>query len=775
MIQVGKLRSFITDEGETKFYFTTKKTKFLQYESLKECFDNAEEDLKRVPENERYNLFYTVAHHEEGKRTKKSWQSQDIIPFDLDGIDLERINEYAPIVAEVCGFDLNKTAVVYSGNGVHILVWVESITDKDYIKDAKRAYGQLLDRIDKALSDKGLAYTKDSTTWDYARILRMPFTKNRKGSVEKDCILRHNGLEVQDWKLPAVEKVEKDKFIVKGSFPRPDSETITTECKFFNWLETKPEEVHEPHAYAMLSIAGHFPDDGAYAQSLYGRFSSPSINAKSYDEFLEQALRASGPRTCEGINDIWGKCQTCPHYNKITSPILIRSKDFIGTEHCGFTLKSLSGKTLIRQYGDLRRFYYKKHPYRYLPQAHALYKWQGTHYEEEHSDFLKVFAQKHFVPEAKESERVEFMKNVQSNNTAGLEFVEKKPEGKINFLNGVLNMNTNVLEKHTPEENFTYVLPYNYDPDAKCPTWDQFLKDITLEREDLAQVLEEFMGYCIYGGEYIHHKALILSGTGSNGKSTFIDVLKGLLGEKNYGTVALTSISSDKFAAAEIHNKLVNISEEEPPSCFRETGVFKNLTGNNTITAQKKFKDPFQMLSRAKIVITYNEPPAINDRTTGMRRRLLVVPFDLDLEGRHKDKKNERIKYALQEELPGILNKVLVAWKRLEARGRFEEPESVKQSVKDLMEGSSSFHMWAEEYLELTDNYEDFVKTKDAFFSYCSYMEESREPYPLGRKKFVQELKNYGLHVAVHRVGNKTQRGFRNAKLCNAFESGPKF
>ena len=88
-IQVGLLRKF-TPKDSTKEVGYFKTIKDFHYPSLKELFDRIEDDLPTFlrPE-ERYNIFYTVAHHLEGERTIKSWQCQDIIPFDLDGIDLQ--------------------------------------------------------------------------------------------------------------------------------------------------------------------------------------------------------------------------------------------------------------------------------------------------------------------------------------------------------------------------------------------------------------------------------------------------------------------------------------------------------------------------------------------------------------------------------------------------------------------------------------------------------------------------------------------------------------
>ena len=158
MIQIGTLRTWIQKDGtESKPFF--KAIKGFHYQTLKHLFDNIEGDLpKFIGDLGRDKLFYTVGHHLEGQRTKSSWQCQDIIPFDLDGIDLDRIDEYAPVVAEACDFELDKCSIVYSGNGIHTLVQVPQFggEDKEYIKEKRNGYKQLYDRIMTACKEKGL-------------------------------------------------------------------------------------------------------------------------------------------------------------------------------------------------------------------------------------------------------------------------------------------------------------------------------------------------------------------------------------------------------------------------------------------------------------------------------------------------------------------------------------------------------------------------------------------------------------------------------------------
>jgi P4 family phage/plasmid primase-like protien len=773
MVQVGYLRKWITDEGVEKVYF--KALEAFQYKTLKDLFDNVEDDLKKyLKPTDQHNLFYTVAHHTKGNRKYDSWQAQDIIPFDLDGIDLDRIDEYPKILAKALDINLDKTAIVHSGNGCHILVQVPLWRDKSFIKKARLGYRQLLDRVVAACEVEDLPIDKDTTAWDYARVLRVPFTKNVKqkkdpetGEVKeviKVCTLIQNKLDEQVFQVPILE-APRDKFhLTKGSWPKPDQETIVSECSFFKWLKEEPAEVHEPHAYAMLSITGHFDDDNKTSSDYWHTFSSPSINSKDLAEFTEQALSASGPRTCEGINDIWGKCETCPHYNKVTSPIMLKDPNYIGTEHLGFTLIGSKG-TKIRQYEDLVRYFEREKVYRHVVATGQLFLYEDGYFQEIKDGHVKNFALEHFTSPTKATERLEFLNYVKDWRRDSVDFLHgKENEGLINFANGVLDIKTKTLLPHSPDYGFFYKLPYKYDPTAKCPTWDKFLNDVTLNREELKNILEEFLGFTLRGGRYKYHKALILSGDGKNGKSTFNDVLGALVGDDNIASTSLVSMGTSPFAVSDLHGKLVNISEEEPPHCFKETGIFKNITGENKVSAQKKFKDSFKMINKAKVVITYNEMPFISDTSTGMKRRLLIVPFDLDLE--HGPKKaNANIIELLLSELSGIANKAIEGYERLEAQDGFTKSSIVDAEVREVIEDSNPFFAWYDETVQKEDD-GSFVKIKDAFSHYENFMSEFSQKAPtLGIRKFSKNLKQKGFKVVQRRINGTNYKCYLNMAL----------
>ena len=696
-IQIGKLRKW-TPPNETEEKVFVSMIKGFHYNSLRELFANVEQDIpKFLSEKEQVNIFYTVAHHLEGKRYKSSWQAQDIIPFDLDGIDLDRIDEYPKIVADACGFDLDQAAIIYSGNGCHILVQVNKITDPDYIKRNKTGYVSLLDRIESACKEANLPFTKDSTAWDYARILRVPFTRNEKlidgKTVIKTARLIQNNLVAQDWSIPEVEVVSKQHFMAKGSFPLADHKHIVNQCNFFKWLKDSPDEVHEPHAYAMLSITGHFTDNQEISKEYWDRFNSPSINSKELTEFTEQALRTAGPRTCEGIDELWGGCNECPHYRKVTSPVLLKDPDFIGTAHCGFSLKGPRGG-VIRQYEDLRKYFQNDKKYIHIPEIKRLMVYNDGMYTKTYEDEIKGYAQKHFDPcVEKEEERKQFLFQVKSSpeEQKRLGFIHgAKNEGFMNLKNGVLNLKTKELLEHSPDYGFIYKLPYDYDAEATCPTWELLLNNLTMGRPELIDLIEEAIAYTVGNVPYTKFQHyFLLTGKGSNGKSTFINIFKMLLGSENTASIKLANLLTKEYYIAELEGKLANMVADEDPEAFEKKGadssLLKALTGGDSVSARVIYEAPMQFVNRAKFFYAFNDIPKIGIKSHGDLRRPIIIPFDVNLDV-NKEARISDVYKKIEPELSGILNRIVLAHDRLMSKGFTKTKYSLENIAKSRIE-----------------------------------------------------------------------------------------
>lgn len=765
MIQIGRIR-----EGFSWF-------KGLHTESIQDLLTNIDNIIDQIPEDERWNSYYTLAHHKEGNRITKTFIKQDVIAFDIDQMQIDNYESYIPIVCDALNIDVNKTGIVNSGNGLHFLILVDEITDVNYFKKYKKAYKNTCTIINDALKAANLEGKADDVVFEPTRVFRLPNTKNIKQKnnqqIVKKAFIVNANMEKQSLELLEPDTITENEVLTDGEYGKPDQQYILNQCNFLKWIEDNPEEVHEPEWYAMLSITAHFEDDNETSRRLTEALDTPSINKSNKEAKIDQARDRSGPRKCSSISQLpnWGGCRACPHFGKVSSPICLKGPNYIATESLGFTLKI--GNKIIRQYPDLLKFYNKQHSHKSIGSIGSIYVFDKTHYRATNKAEVRNFALEHFVPLAKATERSEFYSFVEDSNITSESFMNNKNnEGLINFKNGVLDIESGELLEHDPEYGFFYCLPFDYDPDAKCPTWDNYVSTITLGRECLQDVLHEYMGYIVRGSDYIFQNALILSGTGKNGKSTFIQIMRELVGSSNTSNTSITALATDKFMVSNLHGKLVNFSEEEPPNCFKETGIFKHITGGTEITAQFKYGQPFEMINKAKIIITYNEMPYLSDTSTGMKRRLLVVPFEYDLEKEHASKVDIHLKSKLNGELSGIFNKALEGWKRLEVNKKFTRSKFIDEQLTELVNNSDPIAAFITEECTV-GNEKEFTTVAALYKSYSDFHLQNYNTKPVTKRNFGNKIKQKGFNLSTKRIENKTARCIDSITLNTKRKSNP--
>ena len=491
------------------------------------------------------------------------------------------------------------------------------------------------------------------------------------------------------------------------AYKQPEGSEIFKQCSFIKHCADSPAEISEPQWYAAASIVGRMQDGRAKFHVMSK--GHPTYNKSVTDDKLEQALQASGPRKCSAIENLWDGCKLCPHYQRITSPININDVNVINTESTGFYDVIVNEKNIkyIPNYRDLLKAYVRSHPYKTISDMKCVYLFNGTHYKETNPIAIKGYAESHFDPEPKEAIRVEFTTKVFANNITTRAFFNEGTEGKINFHNGVFNVESGELIPHSPDFGFRHVLPYDYDPNATCPHFDAWLLDVMLGDAELVAILQEYMGYVVRGGEYIYHKALWLSGSGRNGKSTFLNVLKALIGHDNYSAISIRQIINDKFAAAALDGMIANFSEETSPEELSDSGPFKNLTGDGDVQAQKKYGDPYKFKSRAKLIMTYNEIPQLKDLSPGMLSRPIIIPWKKDLTD--EGSQDKKLQPRLLKELPGIFNFALEGLRRLELNEKFTASEKSREELENVQAESCTAIKWFKENVVLKPVSDEYV------------------------------------------------------------------
>jgi P4 family phage/plasmid primase-like protien len=236
--------------------------------------------------------------------------------------------------------------------------------------------------------------------------------------------------------------------------------------------------------------------------------------------------------------------------------------------------------------------------------------------------------------------------------------------------NVMLNPATLETEDFNPDVVTRYKLDVAYDPDTTCPGWTQFLAQCQAD----GVLLQETAGYPLIPG-YPIHKAVILLGQGGQGKSVFMNVIRSILRDENMTEVPLQAICSDKFASAELYGKLANFAGDIDSDKLMDSSTFKSATGEDPLYAQRKKRDPFYFVNRAKLAFSCNALPPTNDKTVGFYRRWVIIDFNrstvTDI--------NTHLATELLQERSGIFNWMLEGARRLRANQAFTYTSDVHE------------------------------------------------------------------------------------------------
>jgi putative DNA primase/helicase len=308
-------------------------------------------------------------------------------------------------------------------------------------------------------------------------------------------------------------------------------------------------------------------------------------------------------------------------------------------------------------------------------------------------------------------------------NTASLVDVNTAPE-LIAVENGLLNVLTQELKLFTPEQYITVKLPVRFDPEAKCPATEKFLREVLGEKD--RKLTQEFAGYCLYR-KILWAKALMLVGVGANGKSVFIDLNTALLGKENVVHQTIQNLCSNRFATAELHDKLANFSADLPSDVLQNTGRFKELVAGDRQSGERKYQDPFYFVPYAKYMWSCNTIPSIKstEDNDAYYRRWILIKFTKQFFGK-KDDKMLRDKLTTPAELSGYLNYALEGLNRLMAQQDFSENMTLEQTRQAYIKQSDSVNAFISEKIKATDEYTDFVFHDVLYRAYITYCHKEK-------------------------------------------------
>jgi P4 family phage/plasmid primase-like protien len=311
------------------------------------------------------------------------------------------------------------------------------------------------------------------------------------------------------------------------------------------------------------------------------------------------------------------------------------------------------------------------------------------------------------------------------------------PSHKIVVSNGVLNLITGKLESFCPDDLHIVKIPVKFDETADCPIIKKFLFEIVNEKD--VDKLIEFAGYCLFK-EYPIAKFLVLTGEGSNGKSTYLNLLKAFLGIKNISGLSLQQLSEPSgFTQSKLFGKLANICGDIPAKALKDTGMLKTITGRDLITADRKYKSMIEFVNYAKAIFSANKLPASRDETDAYHRRAVVIDFPNQFK---EDDTSTDVtldkKLQSPKELSGFLNLAIVGLQILLMQGKFSNELSTEEKRLNYMKKSDPIQYFCRLFVK--EELENVV-TKENVYNYYVKLCHAINHKPTSSNWFSQSFK----------------------------------
>jgi putative DNA primase/helicase len=344
----------------------------------------------------------------------------------------------------------------------------------------------------------------------------------------------------------------------------------------------------------------------------------------------------------------------------------------------------------------------------------------------------------------------------------------------LNVLNGTIDLRTGKLRPHRRKDLITKLVSIEYDPDAKCARWEAFLDRIFAGDQGLIGSVQRAAGYSLTSTAR-ERVIFLLFGSGANGKTTFLETLRAVLGDYAMTTPIETllvkrtgGIPNDlaRLKGA----RLVTTSEADKGARLAEALV-KQLTGRDTIAARFLYGEFFDFRPTFTLWLATNHKPIIRGNEPAIWDRIRLIPFMVRIPAGQQDK---TLLEKLRRELPGILRWLVdgcLAWER---KGLGVAP-AVKQAT-----GLYEIEMDAlSPFLEACCIINDAARAtfEDLWAAYQNWARRAGKPSPLSSAEFGERLTDRGFAPGKGTKGIRIRRGIglRKGRVAQVARGGGKF
>lgn len=336
------------------------------------------------------------------------------------------------------------------------------------------------------------------------------------------------------------------------------------------------------------------------------------------------------------------------------------------------------------------------------------------------------------------------------------ENIEMAPANYIAFKNCIYDIAADECIDFSPGIYITNQIKFNYNPNAYSEIVDRTLNKLACHDPQIRALLEEVIGYTFYRRNELR-KAFILTGDKANGKSTYLDMIKTLLGDENTKALDLRELA-ERFKTAELFGVLANIGDDIEDEFIPNSAMFRRLVSGEWVNAERKGEAPFDFKNYSKFLFSANTIPRMKDRTGAVLDRLIIVPFNAKFSKADPDF-DPYIKYKLrsEESMEYLILLGIQGLKRILTNLSFTTTKKIQKELEEYNELNNPILLFFKECPQ------DEIENQPTNEVYLKYQEFciSNTFQPMSKIEFSRQVvKHFDFSITDKKISGKKYRIF---------------
>jgi P4 family phage/plasmid primase-like protien len=380
----------------------------------------------------------------------------------------------------------------------------------------------------------------------------------------------------------------------------------------------------------------------------------------------------------------------------------------------------------------------EKHNIIYIDQI-GFYEWDSRVWKKISETVIKNYADYLYGKRFSTSQRVNAVCNLLKSRAIREVDFDRNPV--LTFQNGTLEVETGKFRDFSQADYCSILMDYDYDPSASCPTWENFIEDVTDEEPRRAENLQFIAGYTLIP-DCRYQKIFVLLGEGSNGKSVYLEIIQALFGKSNVSVVSPTGLTQE-FQRIKIKDALLNIGKDVSPDF--STGEIREwllqISDGTLIQACYKGQTHITFEPRCKLIYSMNKPP-VASVIEGLNRRLRFIEFPCkyvdfpDKRDKRQKPKDVNLIPKLLKELPGIFNWAYNGYQLLNTVGYFTDTPEQAEITKQFEEMSDPIAVFCDDF-EFSGEH-----TRDEIYTWYKDWCDTTGHRAVSRERFIPQFRD---------------------------------